>query len=111
MAARKLSEVWLYFEENEYISAKVVCQTCSYMGIHSGNTSSMLKHLKTKHANEYSELENKKKKNLEQSETPTSPSKSKKKQMLLLLDSFSRTGVCGKYPVILYVMFYFERLS
>ncbi|XP_064083142.1 E3 SUMO-protein ligase ZBED1-like [Macrobrachium nipponense] len=94
MATRKRSEVWLYFEEHEYISAKVVCQICSDTVIHSGNTSNMLKHLKTKHESEYSELENKKKKELEQSETPTT---SKTKQMSLL-DSFSRIGAGGKYP-------------
>ncbi|XP_066956779.1 uncharacterized protein [Macrobrachium rosenbergii] len=94
MATKNRSEVWLYFEEHEYISAKVVCQICSDTVIHSGNTSNMLKHLKTKHESEYSELENKKKKELEQSETPTT---SKTKQMLLL-DSFSRIGAGGKYP-------------
>ena len=65
MTARKRSEVWLYFEQHEDISTKVMCQIYSEVPMHSGSTSYMLKHLKTKHASEYSDLESKKKKVLQ----------------------------------------------
>ncbi|XP_023671783.1 uncharacterized protein [Paramormyrops kingsleyae] len=60
MASRKRSAVWLYYQPGEDAS-KVVCMICLDAIQHCGNTSNMLKHLRSKHHAEYADVEAKKK--------------------------------------------------
>ncbi len=55
MADRKRSVVWCYFSPLDKVTAR--CQVCDKKVSHSSNTSNLFKHLKTTHAESYSELE------------------------------------------------------
>ena len=94
MSIRKRSEVWAYYEEHTEIPSKVVCQICSEKLNHSGNTSNMLKHLKTKHPNEFADVEGKRKKGKVPS--TSNPSTTSTSRQPSVMESFSRSGV--KYP-------------
>ncbi|MFT7816847.1 hypothetical protein Z043-115543 [Arapaima gigas] len=59
MASRKWSTVWLYYQRGEDAN-KVVCLICLEAIQHYGNTSNLLRHLRSKHRAEYADVEAKK---------------------------------------------------
>uniref|UniRef100_A0A8C9REE0 BED-type domain-containing protein n=1 Tax=Scleropages formosus TaxID=113540 RepID=A0A8C9REE0_SCLFO len=58
MASRKWSTVWLYYQRGEDAN-KVVCLICLEAIQHYGNTSNLLRHLRSKHRAEYADVEKK----------------------------------------------------
>ncbi|KAL4657053.1 inner centromere protein-like [Arapaima gigas] len=60
MASRKRSAVWSYFEDGEDPN-KALCLVCADKIQHCGNTSNLLKHLRSKHQAQFADVEAKKK--------------------------------------------------
>ena len=88
---RKRSAAWTYFDEDGH-GADPVCNLCGETVKTSGNTSNMLKHLKSKHEEEYKEVNEQQ----EEAKRLKSDAQSKQSRQITLSSSLQRVEGYGK---------------